>query len=50
MKKYKIICKEHSDIIIEADYIDVTEVGITRFYIGNILVGTSSKDNTVVQI
>jgi len=57
MNKYKIIVKDHSDTVIEADYILLIH-GTTCFFrtsnkgmfVAPYLVGTASKENAVVQI
>jgi len=57
MNKYKIIFKDHSDTIIEADYILLVQDTTCFFRISNkgvntvsFIVGTAPKESVVVQI
>jgi len=57
MNKYKLIFKDHSDTIIEADYIllvhDTTcfyRTSVKGMFVAPYLVGTASKENAVVQM
>ena len=57
MNKYKIIFKDHSDTVIEADYILLVQDTTCFFRISNkgvntvsFIVGTAPKESVVVQI
>jgi len=57
MNKYKIIVKDHSDTVIEADYILLVQDTTCFFRISNkgvntvsFIVGTAPKESVVAQI